>query len=68
MAACAWITGQWLNIATKAVLYERVVDQIQYYQKRNRDARKSHRKKRLRDLRKLGIYVSHLRSCIPKDL
>jgi hypothetical protein len=67
LAACAWITGQWLKLPVKKVLYQRVIDQIEYYQYRNRDARKSHRKKRLRKLRELGINVSQLKSCVLRD-
>jgi hypothetical protein len=50
------------------VFYRRAAESIDYYQRRNRQARKSHRKKLLGRLRKIGIKISQLSSCMPRDL
>ena len=36
---------------------------IELTQERNRRSRQSHRRRRLRDLHKLGIFISHLPFC-----
>lgn len=43
-----------------AVLIERV-------QRRNAKARRCHRRRRLRLLHRVGIYLKHCRCCIPPD-
>jgi len=41
------------------------LDKQQYYQSRNRQARKSHTKTRLAQLAALGIDVERIKSCLP---
>ena len=66
-AACAWITGEFLPPQTRQRYYQRVAEKIEYYQYRNQQARKYHWKKTLERLRKLGINVKKLKSCVPYD-
>jgi len=68
VAACAWVTAQALPSSVRMIFYRQAARSIAYYQHRNQQARKSHRKKMLRRLRKLGIKVGQLNCCIPHDL
>lgn len=65
-------TSLWLQVADlppslQKQRYERERDKAAYYQRRNRQARKSHTKTRAKRLSELGIEVESLPSCIPPD-
>ena len=68
MAACAWVQAQAYPPSARTVVYEQVVERIGDYQQRNRQARLSHWKTTLRRLKRLGIDLRKLNSCIPGDL
>jgi SRSO17 transposase len=59
----------WLETAqrrlTKAARYQRELAKQQYYQRRNAQARRSHTKTRMVQLRSLGIDADRIKSCIP---
>jgi SRSO17 transposase len=46
---------------------QRELEKMEYYQRRNKAARKSHTKTRLKRLEELGIEMEGLESCIPQD-
>ena len=66
-AASTWVAIRMLPYSARQILYQRVAKKISYYQRRNLQARKSHTKTTLRRLRKLGIKVSRLKSCVPSE-
>jgi len=65
-------TSLWLEVAdwsgsSRQQRYQRELDKIAYYQRRNEQARQSHTKTRLKRLNALGLDVEALESCIPPD-
>jgi hypothetical protein len=67
-ATCAWLGAQALPYSARKIIYQNAADTIMYRQKRSREARKSHWKTKLLKLRKLGIEISQLNSCIPREV
>lgn len=65
-------TSLWLQVAdlprsARQERYQRELKKMDYYQRRNEQARRSHTKTRLKQLSKLGIDAEQLESCIPQD-
>lgn len=63
-------TNTWLDTidlppAARRERFEKELKKQRYYQRRNRQARKSHTKTRLRELKALGIDVDKIKSCLP---
>lgn len=52
-----------LDQVAATALFQRTADIIQYYQRRNEQARISHTKSTKRKLRRLGINLSTLKKC-----
>jgi len=67
-AACAWLQAQALPYSARKTIYQHAAETITYYQQHNQKSRTSHWKKTLRKLRKLGIRISHLKSCVPSEI
>jgi len=67
-AACAWLVAQALPYSARKIIYQEAADTIMYHQERSRDARKSHWKTKLRKLRELGVKISQLKSCVPREV
>jgi len=57
------VQSWWLDEAATEALFQRTAETIQYHQRRNAIARKSHTKTAKRKLRKLGIRLSELKKC-----
>ena len=64
-ATNAWVTSLPFDVATRTAYLERVSTILQRTQSRNQQARRSHFKTRRRRLHALGLFTSHMRSCIP---
>ena len=62
-----WLDAADLPRAARKRRYEKVLNKIRYYQRRNEQARKSHTKTRHQRLEALGIDVDELECCIPHD-
>jgi SRSO17 transposase len=62
-AASAMIQSWWLPPQAAEELINHTAYKIQYYQKRNRQARQSHTKTRLRKLQDMGIDLTKARRC-----
>ncbi len=62
-AASAMIQSWWLPPKAAEELINNTAYKIQYYQKRNRQARESHTKTRLRKLQEMGIDLTTTRRC-----
>ena len=45
--------------------FQKELEDQQYYQSRNEQARKSHTKTRIEQYQQLGIDVDHIKTCIP---
>jgi SRSO17 transposase len=62
----------WLEAAegrlTKVARLQRELAKQQYYQRRNAQARRSHAKTRMAQLRSMGIDADRIKSCIPQPL
>ena len=56
------------NEGTDEACYPAAAYTIMYHQKRNQQARKSHWKTRLKKLGELGIKISQLKSCVPREI
>lgn len=65
-ATNTWFSAADLKPAARRRRFEEELARQQYYQKRNRQARKSHTKTRIKRLTALGIKVEKIKSCIPK--
>jgi SRSO17 transposase len=60
-----WLQAADLPPALRQQRFQEELDKQQYYQRRNRQARDSHTKTRLARLRRLGIHVEEIKSCLP---
>jgi SRSO17 transposase len=61
-----WLDAADLPPAPRQQRYRAEQEKQEYYQRRNQQARKSHTKTRLAQLRALGIDVNRIKSCHPK--
>jgi len=70
------ITGQWITLrwllrvafgrwSIESCFREGKLDKQQYYQRRSKQARRSHTKTRISRLTAMGIDVEKIKSCIP---
>ena len=59
----ALIRSWWLDDAATTQLLEQAANEIQYTQARNAQARKSHTKRTIRRLHKLGINLTQIKTC-----
>lgn len=62
----AWLATVDMKPAARKARQEQVLDKQRYYQRRNRQSRRSHTKTRTRKLLSLGVDVDHIKSCLPK--
>ena len=60
-----WLEAADLPPASRRERFEAELNKQQYYQRRNKQARISHTKKRLTRLTQIGIDVDKIKSCIP---
>ena len=60
-----WLDAADLPPSFRRQRFEQELDKQQYYQRRNRQARASHTKTRLKRLNALGIDVNKIKSCLP---
>lgn len=58
-----WLSALDLKPAARTARYRRELQNQQYYQRRNAQARKSHTKTRIRELRTRGINPDRIKSC-----
>ena len=65
-AAGAWFESHGLPHGARSKRYQETAEQIIYYQRRNRDARRSHRKATLQRLHRMGIRLGDLQTCTPR--
>ena len=63
LAANAAIQARCMPPRQVRALFEKVSSQIRYYQRRNSQAHRSHRKRTIRKLYRLGITLTSLRRC-----
>jgi hypothetical protein len=63
IVADALIQSWQLEPSCRASLFRRTIRRIQYYQRRNAHARKSHTKTTVRKLHRAGIKLAHLPRC-----
>ena len=66
-AVNVWLDAADLPRAARKRRYEKALNKIHYYQRRNDQARKSHTKTRHKRLEALGIDANELECCIPHD-
>lgn len=66
-AVNTWLTAADLSPAKRKERYEIERKKQQYYQRRNRQARESHTKTRIAQLREIGIDVSRIKSCVTSN-
>jgi SRSO17 transposase len=66
-ATNAWLVGVKMKPAERQEHYENQLDKQRYYQQRNRNARRSHTKTRIRQFQSMGIDVDRIKSCLPKS-
>ncbi len=66
-AACAWCEALSQPPRARQKQYQQAAQRIAYYQHRNQQARKSHTKTTRRRLRRLGVKLSQLPSCVPRN-
>ncbi len=66
-ATNAWLAGDKMKPAERRDHYEDNLKEQRYYQRRNRQARRSHTKTRIKKLQALGIDVDRIKSCLPKQ-
>ena len=64
-AAGAWFEAHSLPRGARWKRYHKVAQTIAYYQKHNKEARRSHTKTTRRRLHEMGIRLSDLPSCRP---
>jgi hypothetical protein len=62
-----WLDAADLSRPARKRRYEKALNKLRYYQRRNEQARRSHTKTRHKRLEALGIDVSELECCIPHD-
>lgn len=62
-ATSAVIQSWWLPPQAAEELISNTAYKLEYYQRRNRQARQSHTKTRIRNLQKLGIDLDHINRC-----
>jgi SRSO17 transposase len=62
-----WLKTVDLPQAARRQRFEEELQKQQYYQRRNKQARASHTKTRLARLDKLGIDITHIKSCLPHN-
>lgn len=62
-ATSAMIQSWWLPPSAAEELISNTAYKIAYYQKRNRQARRSHTKTRVRKLQEMGIDLTRIRRC-----
>ena len=60
-----WLDAADLPPTARRQRYEEELNKQHYYQRRNKQARKSHTKTKLARLEALGIEVAHIKSCLP---
>lgn len=60
-----WLDTTDLSPAARRKRFEDELDKQRYYQRRNRQARRSHTKTRIKELEALGINVDKIKSCLP---
>lgn len=60
-----WLDAADLPLAARLQCYEAELYKQHYYQRRNKQARKSHTKRRIKRLQALGIDVDNIKSCLP---
>ena len=60
-----WLSAADLKPAARQERYEKERKTQRYYQRRNKQARQSHTKTKIRDLHTIGIDVDRIKSCIP---
>ncbi len=66
-AASVWTQVQDMPASVRWRQYQKTAAQIAYYQRRNQQARRSHTQTAHRRLRRIGIRLDQLRSCVPED-
>jgi SRSO17 transposase len=66
-ATNTWLSAADLKPAARRQRYETEVKNQRYYQRRNRQSRKSHTKTRIARLNALGIHVNKIKSCVPRQ-
>lgn len=59
-----WLDSADLPPSSRRERFEKELDKQKYYQRRNKQARKSHTKTRLQKLKALGIDIDQIKSCI----
>ena len=59
----AQVVAKWLSGRVSQKLLERLADEVEYHQTRNRQARKSHEKRTRRLLRERGIRLTKMARC-----
>lgn len=64
-AANVWLNAADLSALMRRRRFERELENQQYYQRRNRQARTSHTKTRVARLSAIGIDVNQIKSCLP---
>ncbi len=62
-----WLKTVDLPPAARRQRFEEELQKQQYYQRRNKQARASHTKTKLARLDKLGIGITHIKSCLPHN-
>jgi len=60
-----WLDAADLPPAVRRQRYQAELEKQQYYQRRNKQSRKSHTQTRIARLQSLGIDIHHIKSCIP---
>lgn len=60
----AWLVAAEMFPAAREARYQKELDRQRYYQKRNRQARQSHTKTRIAQLKSLGIDIKRTKSCV----
>jgi len=64
-AANVWLDAVDLPPVARRQRFEGEIQKQQYYQRRNKQARKSHTKTRLARFKALGINITQIKSCLP---
>ena len=59
----AQVVAKWLSGRVSRKLLEQLVDEVEYHQARNRQARKSHEKRTRRLLRERGVRLTQMVRC-----
>ena len=62
-----WLDATDLPPSARRKRFEDELEKQKYYQRRNKQARKSHTKTRIERLTAIGIDVDKIKSCIPPD-